>query len=128
MTQDHAAKAVFLVYDGECPLCRNYVRYARISGSVENFTLVNGREPHPIIDEIKQKSLDLNEGIVLKVDDVFYHGDEAMHVLALMSTRSGLFNKINYAVFKNPKTAKFIYPILRCGRNLLLKILGVGQI
>lgn len=128
MKQDYSTKTALLVYDGECPVCRNYVKYIRISELVDQFTLINGRENHPVIEEINQRNIDLNEGIVLKLDDVYYHGDEAMHVLALISSRSGLFNKINHAIFKSPRMSKLLYPLMRGGRNCLLKILRIDKI
>ena len=128
MKQDYSTKTALLVYDGECPVCRNYVKYIRISELVDQFTLINGRENHPVIEEINQRNIDLNEGIVLKLDDVYYHGDEAMHVLALISSRSGLFNKINHAILKSPRMSKLLYPLMRGGRNCLLKILRIDKI
>lgn len=61
--------------------------------------------------------------MVLKLGEDYFFGADAMHRLALMSTRSGLFNRINYRIFRSPAVARFLYPGLRGGRNLLLKAL-----
>jgi hypothetical protein len=44
-------------------------------------------------------------------------------MLALLSTSSGSFNRINALVFSRPRLARVLYPVLRAGRNLLLRIL-----
>jgi hypothetical protein len=46
----------------------------------------------------------------------------------LISSRSGVFNHINFWVFKSKTISKWTYPILRFFRNLLLKILGKTKI
>jgi hypothetical protein len=45
-----------------------------------------------------------------------------------MGSQSGFFNKINYWLFRSKSRAKFLYPILRSFRNLLLKALGKTKI
>ncbi len=57
-----------------------------------------------------------------------YSGGECINRLALMSTQSGLFNRLNAALFSSPKFSRIAYPFLRCGRNLALKALGRKQI
>jgi predicted DCC family thiol-disulfide oxidoreductase YuxK len=119
----HPAQAV-VVYDGECPVCSAYVRYVRIKKSAGSLTLVNARDGGPWVDRVKEAGLDLDEGMVLLYGGRLYHGVDCIHMLALLSTSSGAFNKINALVFSQPKLATFLYPILRAGRNLLLRILN----
>ena len=84
-----SVEQIQIVYDGECPFCSTYVRMFRLRemGAVQLF---NSREPHPIVDEIRSRGLDLDEGMVLKMGGAYYHGEEVVHRLALMSGRSGL--------------------------------------
>ena len=49
-----------------------------------------------------------------------YHGDACIHMLALLSTPSGAFNRINAAVFRSERASRLLYPILRSGRNATL--------
>jgi hypothetical protein len=86
--------------------------------------LVNAREGGPIVDEILAAGLDLDEGMVLKIDDRLYHGDECIHRLALLSTPSTTFNRINQAIFRSKPMSRALYPMLRSGRNLILRMLG----
>lgn len=66
----------------------------------------------------------MDEGFVLKIGDQFYHGSDAIHRLALLSTRTGVFNRMNFLIFKSKKLSHFLYPVLKSGRALLLKMLG----
>lgn len=123
-----AEKEFLLVYDKQCPVCDQYVRLVRIRESVGELILLNARDPGPIVEEITSTGFDIDQGMVLKVDGQFYYGVDAMHVLALLGTRSGVFNCLNYWVFSSKRLSKILYPVLRAGRNLLLKLLGVTKI
>ncbi len=118
-----------LVYDGQCPFCANYVRLVRLRGTVRRLQLVDAREPpeimdETILDEISRAGLDIDQGMVLKLNGRLYHGEEAMHRVALLSSRSGLFNRLNYWIFRSPRRARLLYPPLRSIRNVVIKGLG----
>ncbi len=80
------------------------------------------------MDEITRSGLDIDQGMVLIIGEKLYYGSDAMHALALISSRSGIFNRINYWVFKSKSVSSLLYPVLRVFRNLLLKILGKTKI
>jgi len=80
------------------------------------------------MQEITARGLDIDQGMVLKMGDQLYYGADAIHALALISSRSGLFNKLNYWIFCSKRVSAWLYPILRSMRNLLLKILGKTKI
>jgi len=120
MTAAHA----WIVYDGECPFCSRYVAMLRLRESLGPIALVNARDGGPEVDEARAAGLDLDEGMVLKVDGRLYHGDDCIHRLALLSTPSGAFNRVNAAIFRSPTASKLLYPVLRTGRNAVLRLLG----
>ena len=113
-----------LVYDGQCPFCANYARLVRLRGSVGRLRLVDAREESAELDEITRAGMDIDQGMVLKLHGRLYYGDDAMHRVALMSSRSGLFNRLNHWVFRSPWRARLLYPPLRGIRNLVIKGLG----
>ena len=117
-----------LVYDQECPFCAAYVRMVRIRESVGNLVLLDAREGGEIVEQITQQGLDIDQGMVLKMSDQLYYGADAIHALSMISSRSGLFNRFNYWVFRSRWLSSLLYPILRFGRNLVLKILGRSKI
>lgn len=119
---------ILLVYDKECPVCDAYCQIVRICETVGDLKLIDARSKSDIMDEITAKGLDIDQGMVLKMDDRLYYGSDAIHSLALISSRSGIFNRFNYWIFRSRILSARFYPILRYFRNLLLKILGKSKI
>jgi predicted DCC family thiol-disulfide oxidoreductase YuxK len=117
-----------LVYDGDCPFCSGFVKRLRIDRAAGKLDLVNAREGGEIVEDVRRRGYDLDGGMVLILGDEYYHGDEALHRLALMSTRYGWFNRANAWLFSNPSMARFAYPLLRAGRNVALRLLGRSPI
>jgi predicted DCC family thiol-disulfide oxidoreductase YuxK len=119
---------VLLVYDRECPLCNAYCQMVRIREAVGNLRIVDARESSEVMQEITNMGLDIDQGMVLKMNDQIYYGTDAIHALALISSRSGMFNRVNYWIFRSKYISQILYPLMREGRNLLLKILGRTKI
>jgi predicted DCC family thiol-disulfide oxidoreductase YuxK len=120
-------KAV-LVYDGDCPFCRAFVKRLRVDGALGPLELVNARERPDVVESLRARGLDVDKGMVLSLGDRDYHGDEALHRIALMSTPVGVFNRVNAWVFSNPAVSRVAYPVLKAGRNAALRLLGRGRI
>lgn len=121
-------RAVCIVYDGECPFCSAYVRLVRLRDIFGEVHLVNARHGGPLVEELIAANLNLDEGMILKWEGKYYHGSDCIHMLALMTTPSTMFNRLNIIIFSSPVLARFLYPLLRAGRNAILRILGRSKI
>ncbi|BFM50150.1 DCC1-like thiol-disulfide oxidoreductase family protein [Marinomonas sp. THO17] len=121
-------KQILLIYDKECPACHFYCQIVRIRQSVGELVLIDARVNPEVLKEVTEEGLDIDQGMVLKMDGHLYYGADAIHLLSLLSSRSGVFNRLNYRLFSSKKVATILYPILRSLRNLLLKILGKTKI
>ena len=119
---------ILLVYDRECPACNSYCQVVRIRESVGDLRIVDARENSEVMDEITSQGHDIDQGMVLKMGGQLYYGSDAMHALALIGSRSGILNRMNYWVFKSRTASAILYPILRFFRNLLLKIMRKTKI
>jgi len=119
---------ILLVYDKECPVCNAYCQIVRIREAIGDLKIVDARDKSEVLDEITARGLDIDQGMVLKMGGQLYYGSDAMHALALISSRSGLLNRLNYWIFKSKSISSWLYPILRSFRNLLLKVLGKTKI
>jgi predicted DCC family thiol-disulfide oxidoreductase YuxK len=73
----NALPQIVLVYDRECPVCAAYCRALAIRQLDQNMQILNAREDHPIVSEIRRLGLDLDEGFVLRIGSTYYHGAEA---------------------------------------------------
>lgn len=116
-------REVLLIYDKECPVCDAYCRMVRIRDGAGTLRLVNARDASAVMDEITAQGLDIDQGMALKVDNVLYYGSDAIHALSLMSSTSGIFNRLNYSIFRSSRLSRILYPAFRYLRNLLLKVL-----
>ncbi len=105
-----------------------YCQIVRIRESVGDLKIIDARKKSDVLDEITDRGLDIDQGMVLKMGDQLYFGSDAIHALALISSRSGIFNRFNYWMFKSKYISSWLYPMLRFCRNLLLKILGKTKI
>ena len=119
---------ILLVYDSECPACNAYSRVVRIRERVGDLKIVDARENSEVMDEITAQGLDIDQGMILKMGDQLYFGSDAIHTLAIIGSRSGIFNRLNYWIFQSKTVSLILYPILRFFRNLLLKLLGKTKI
>nr|WP_256367855.1 MULTISPECIES: DCC1-like thiol-disulfide oxidoreductase family protein [unclassified Ruegeria] len=117
-----------MIYDGDCPFCSRYVAMVRLKEAIGPVNLVDARNGGDVVEQILAKGLDLDDGMVLLFNGDYYHGAECIHRLALLSTRSGLFNRLNALVFRSPTMSRVLYPVLRFGRNTVLRLLGRQKI
>ncbi|MDX5378934.1 MAG: DUF393 domain-containing protein [Halomonas sp.] len=129
MQEDAAANPrLRLVYDGECPMCRRYVRWQRIRKEVGELELIDARQESEARRELTASGIDLDQGFALQIGERWYHGSEALHRLTLLGTRSGVFNRAMYRLFASQERTERLYPLLKACRNGLLSLLGIDKI
>ncbi len=117
-----------IVYDGDCPFCSSYVRMTKLRQAIGEVELVNARESHPLVDDIKAKGFDLNQGMVAKFRGQFYAGADCIHLLAILTEPRGFWNRIVSRLFQSGRRSRLAYPFLKFGRDLALRLLGRSQI
>ena len=124
MTGRRPADPSLIVYDGDCVFCANYVRFLRLRESIGPVELLDARSGDPRVEAYWRQGYDLNEGMLFVHRQRIYYGDEAINVLASLSGDSSLFNRVNGFLLSNEPTARFVYPILKLGRRVVLKLRG----
>ncbi len=117
-------KTLTIIYDGECPFCSRYVAMVRLRENFGVVELVDARSDHPLVAEILAEGWNFNDGMALVQEDIRYFGPDCMNRLALLSTGSGLFNRINALLFRSKGASRLLYPVLKHGRNLTLRLMG----
>ena len=116
--------SITVIYDGECPFCSAFVRMTRLREAAGEVRLVDARSMSGAVRRVLAAGYRLDDGMAVILDDRIYHGDEAMTVLASLTTRSGLFNRIVRILFRSPRLARVIYPPLKMGRAATLRLIG----
>ena len=112
-----------VVYDGQCPACSAYVRLLRLREAAGPVQMVDARAGGAWVERARAAGLSLDDGMAMHYGGRWYHGADCVHMLALLGSASGAFNRANAAIFRRPRLARALYPVLRAGRNLLLKLL-----
>lgn len=112
-----------LIYDRSCPACEHYTHLLRIREDVGQLELINAREHPELLRSLQQQGINIDNEMVLRLDEQQYNGAQALHMLALLGSQSGIFNRLNHWLFRSPLRARLSYPLMRSGRKLLLFIL-----
>jgi predicted DCC family thiol-disulfide oxidoreductase YuxK len=118
-----------LIYDAQCPVCTAYSGVVEVEqAEARSVRRIDARSDHPLVREARAKGIDLDDGMVVVHKGQLYHGAEALNLMARLAPRHGLGNRLNRLLFSNPRFARLSYPVLRGGRNTLLKLLGRKKI
>ena len=112
-----------VIYDGECPFCQAYIRMTRLKASLGEVALIDARQDAAAVTALREAGYEINEGMVVLDRGRVHYGEDAMHVLALVTTPSDLFNKATSWVFARPALARRAYPVFKAARRLVLTVL-----
>jgi predicted DCC family thiol-disulfide oxidoreductase YuxK len=115
---------ITIIYDGHCPFCSSYVSMMRLRETAGGVELVDARSNDPRVGEALSAGLDLDRGMVVIWQDGTYFGEDAVHLLAVLSGSRGISNQLQRTLFGTPRRAATIYPVLARGRRLFLRLSG----
>jgi predicted DCC family thiol-disulfide oxidoreductase YuxK len=119
------AEKMELVYDGQCPVCATYCEGLK---RPDNLQLVDARQDSETLRDITKRGLDIDEGMVLKVDGKVFYGSEAMVEISRRLPRKGWTGFVNRLFFSSQAVGRVAYRVCKAGRSALLKVLGIGKI
>jgi predicted DCC family thiol-disulfide oxidoreductase YuxK len=123
-----AQDGVSVVYDGLCPFCSAYAHMLRLRESAGPVRLVDARGEPALVADLAAAEAPVNDGMAVLYGRRLYYGSDAIHILALLASESGLANRLVAGLLRGEGRARFAYPLLRAGRNLGLRLLGRPQI
>jgi predicted DCC family thiol-disulfide oxidoreductase YuxK len=126
--REPAHETAVLVYDGACPFCTRFATMVRLRAVVGTVELVNARDGGPMIERLRAKGIDLDQGNVFSYGGRDYVGPEAMHAVATLTGLHGWFGRVVAWMIGAPGRARLLYPLLRGVRNLMLKLKGAPQL
>src|SRR5687767_4747318 len=113
-----------IVYDGQCVFCSAYIRMLRLRAAAGPVHMLDARGNDRALVIKSATGLDLNTGMLVIHGDRIYAGADAIHFISLLSSSSGLVNRMLGRVFTSERAAQTLYPALRFGRNITLRLLG----
>src|SRR3990167_3513777 len=97
----------WIVYDGDCPFCTQYVKLVRLRETIGKVKPLNAREDHPVVRFVRAKGIDLNQEMALVKGDDVIAGPDVIHRLALLSIGSGFFNGLMVKMFASKGLQKW---------------------
>jgi len=123
------AEELALIYDGECPVCTAYSCSVDVDEhKASGIKRINARSDDALVKQAKDAGIDLDEGMIVLHDGKMYHGADALNIMARLAPKRGFGNRMNKLFFSNATVSRLSYPVLRAGRNTLLKLLGRKKI
>ncbi|MBX2804888.1 MAG: DUF393 domain-containing protein [Hyphomicrobiales bacterium] len=117
-----------IIYDGECPFCSAYIRMVRLRDAIGPVKLTDARKNRDAVAQLCAANIDINETMAVIYGGRYYAGARAIEILSLLSSGSGFLNRLFAILMRNPRRADFFYPLLRSGRNSVLRLLGRDKI
>jgi predicted DCC family thiol-disulfide oxidoreductase YuxK len=117
-----------VIYDTECPVCTAYSCSIELAPEAGGVSLVSARGSSHDVKSAVASGFDLDDGMVVIHNGQYYHGADAIHILAVLAPKTGVRNRLHRLLFGSQRVARLVYPVLRAGRNLLLRILGKTKI
>lgn len=120
---------VSIVYDGLCPVCRHVVRASRLRDRAASLELVDARrDPIDDVQGVSLENIDFDKGFAVVVDGDVHHGADGARVLAALTEKTGIAFRLFRWLVRTERRSRMWYPVLRAGRNLLLRLLRVPRI
>ncbi|PAF44781.1 DCC1-like thiol-disulfide oxidoreductase family protein [Helicobacter sp. 11S02596-1] len=109
-----------LYYDGECPICKQYTLFLKIKKTHRLF-LKDARTSPELKNICQNNHININDGMVLLTENGgVLQGERALLYLQNLDNNTSWL----YRVFISKPLVRWVYPILKGLRWLLLKILG----
>ena len=110
---------VRILYDGECPFCAAYVRYARLRRRVGAVELIDARQARALVADYARRGF--------RIDDSFIV-DDGERVLVQGAAMAFIHGKLapgwtGLPLLANARLLEAVYPSLRAMRNGALRLL-----
>jgi predicted DCC family thiol-disulfide oxidoreductase YuxK len=126
-TSKQVMAAAVLVYDGDCPVCSNYVLHSRLKERFPDIRLVSARENDPAVAEARKCGIDLNEDMALWWNGNWMTGSEAMLEISRHGAPGVLERGLLLFLGRGAQSAARYRVLVRL-RKLLLRLLGRQEI
>jgi len=113
-----------ILYDDQCLVCRSYCTKVQLKDDAQKIILTDARKSSVLMDKVTAQGLDIDEGMVVKLDGKIYYGSEAMRVLVPL-TKAGRLQRF---LFSTKNLSAIVYGFCKGVRSLLLRALRIRKI
>jgi predicted DCC family thiol-disulfide oxidoreductase YuxK len=124
--------ANYVLYDGDCPVCANYIWLARLRTDHPDINVIDARTAPDLVAHLRGQGIDVHDTMVLQLGEMRLVGAQAFsYITRKDAPQRGVMARALWAVLRalaHPKAARFSYPVLAFARKALLKILGITRL
>ena len=113
-----------IVYDGQCPLCSDFAGRSVLGAKGLVPRLIDARTQPELVSELGKRGIDINQSFVVIHKATILSGAAAAQRLASLLSDGSILSSVYRRILNSQKRSEAIYPVLACGRRLLLLLLG----
>jgi predicted DCC family thiol-disulfide oxidoreductase YuxK len=124
-----AQQSDYLLYDGECPVCRAYVALSRLRRLHPGLRILDARAEPGLVADLRRTGYEIDEGMVLCLGGAIHFGADATRMIAVRGgTSPARWRRLALAAFGAAPWSARLYPWLNRARGVLLRLLRRGPI
>lgn len=124
LNPDMCTGVTVVVYDGECPFCKQFANYLSMKAIYGELLLVNARSSPELQAKCKGAGFDLDEGFLVIAEGQLIFGTDGMRRLAVLPwIHTGVSHSMKF-LFRPGRSGERVYAILAFGRRVLLRMMG----
>ena len=92
--------------------------------AVGDVELVDARTQAPAVRRLVELGYDLNEGMAAIYGGKVYYGKDAVVLISSLTGDRDWMDRVLAISLRNPTRATFLYPLMKLGRRVALRMLG----
>jgi hypothetical protein len=112
--------ADYILYDGECPVCSQYMALANLRKVAPSIQVIDARQRPDLVEEHRKNGVEINEGMVIKIGENVMSGADAFATINRFAAPRSAFPKFCLRLLSMGSAPRLLYPALKFGRRILL--------
>ena len=116
-------KKIKLLYDRECPFCKEYSKYVELRKTFD-IEIINAREDLEKLNAFKNKGFDINDGMIIEHEGNIFQGSDAIKIIDKYILKKSAVDIFLSFIVHLPGFKLIIYPLVKAVRIVILKSLG----
>ncbi|MDC0438546.1 hypothetical protein OAL56_00515 [Candidatus Pelagibacter sp.] len=117
-----------IIYDGECPICKNFLIFTKLKEYNPEIKIINARENPEVVQYFKNLGYTIDDGFILVLNEEIYYGDRCLQKISKIINKENVFRNIFSKIFKYKFLNTISYPFFKFTRSIILKLIGIKKI
>ena len=117
-----------IIYDGECPICKNFIIFTQLKKYNPEIEIINARENQEVVNYFRNLGYKIDDGFILVLKEEIYYGDKCLQKITEIINKKNILRNLYSQIFKHKIIYFFSYPFFKLIRSIILKIIGFKKI